>query len=319
MGAGAVVYRMHTRNMNEMGGLAQLMPWTGLIFLIGALSVSAIPPLNGFVSEWFLYQSLFIGSTVDPGILKFFGPIFAMLLGLVGAMVAMCFVKAYGTTFTGLPRSEHAKQVSEVPGSMLAGMGILALGAIFLGLGAPMITPIIGKIAASLANVPAGILTNGIQVFPMETSQAVLSTPFIFILLAGLLTIPLLVVLLLGGFSSGHKSVTEPWACGYGYSPQMGVSASNFAQPMRAAYQPLYRIRSLIQKPLNDIAAFSKKVSGVFLVGAEPVIERTISQPITATVKYLGKRIQSLQMGDLRMYCLYIFIALVVLLIVIFR
>ncbi len=78
-----------------------------------------------------------------------------MLLGLVGAMVAMCFVKAYGTTFTGPPRSQHAKQASEVPGSMLAGMGILALGAIFLGLGAPVVTPFIGGIAAGLANVPA--------------------------------------------------------------------------------------------------------------------------------------------------------------------
>ena len=109
MGAGAVIHRTHTHDMNEMGGLARLMPWTGLVFLIGALSISAIPPLNGFVSEWFLFQSLFHrkhGRTL--GVLRVFGPIFAMLLGLVGAMVAMCFVKAYGTTFTGPPRSQQA-------------------------------------------------------------------------------------------------------------------------------------------------------------------------------------------------------------------
>jgi hydrogenase-4 component B len=318
MGAGAVIHRTHTHNMNEMGGLARLMPWTGLVFLTGAISISAIPPLNGFVSEWFLYQSLFIGSTADLGVLRVFGPIFAMLLGLVGAMVAMCFVKAYGTTFTGPPRSEHAKQASEVPGSMLAGMGLLALCAVFLGLGAPVVTPFIGGIAANLANVPSGILTNGMQVFPTEISQAVLSTPFIFILLAGLLTVPLLVVLLLGGFRAGQKSVAEPWACGYGYSSQMGVSASNFAQPMRLAYRPLYILRPFLQKPLDDIAAFSRKVNDG-LPGTEPLLERAVSQPIMSGVQYLGKRIQKLQMGDVRAYCLYIFIALAVLLVVIFR
>lgn len=318
MGAGAVVYRTHTRNMNEMGGLARVMPWTGLIFLTGAMSIAAIPPLNGFVSEWFLYQSLFIGSTSDPGVLRVFGPLFAMLLGLVGAMVAMCFVKAYGTTFTGPPRSQHAKDASEVPWPMLTGMGILALGAIFLGLGAPLVTPFIGGIAANLANVPLQTLANGTQVFPTAISQAVLSTPFIFILLAGLLTIPILAVLLLGGYRAGRKSVADPWACGYGYTPQMSVSASNFAQPMRLAYQSLYRLRPLVQKPLDDVAGLSRTFNSG-LPAAEPVVERAVSRPILAAVRYIGERIQKLQMGDVRMYCLYIFVALAVLLIVIFR
>lgn len=318
MGAGAVVYRTHTRNMNEMGGLARLMPWTGLIFLTGAVSISAIPPLNGFVSEWFMYQALFMGSTAEHGVLKIFGPIFAMLLGLIGALVAMCFVKAYGTTFTGPPRSQHAKEAREVPGSMLAGMGILALSAIFLGLGAPIVTPFIGGIAAGLAKVAPGTMANGMQVFPSELSQAVLSTPFILILLAGLLTVPVLVLLFLGGFKASQKSVAEPWACGYGYSPQMGVSSSNFAQPMRGAYGPLYQLRALAQKPLDGIAALSGKFNQG-LPSAEPVVERVVSQPLKATVEYVGNRIQSLHMGDVRMYCLYILIALAILLVVIFR
>jgi hydrogenase-4 component B len=304
--------------MNEMGGLARLMPWTGLVFLVGAISISAIPPLNGFVSEWFLFQSLFIGSTSNLGVLKVFGPICAMLLALVGALAAMCFVKAYGTIFTGVPRSQHAKDATEVPGSMLAGMGILALAAVFLGLGAPVVTPFIGGIAADLANVPVDTFSNGIQVFPPGISQAVLSTPFVFILLAGLLTLPIVLVALLGGYRAGKKSAAEPWACGYGYSPQMSVSASNFAQPMRLVYQPLFRLRSILQKPFDDIGAFSRRVNSG-LPGKEPLLERAASRPIISTVHYLGKRIQRLQMGDVRMYCLYIFIALAVLLVVIFR
>jgi len=318
MGAGAVIHRTHTHNMNEMGGLARLMPWTSLMFLVGAMSISAIPPLNGFVSEWFLYQSLFVGSMADLEVLRIFGPLAVMLLALVGAMVAMCFVKAYGTTFTGPPRSQQARQAMEVPGSMLAGMGILALGAIFLGLGAPIVTPFLGRIAAGLGRVPEEILANGIQVFPVAGSQAVLSTPLVLVLLAALLSVPLLIVWFLGGFAAGQRTESVPWACGYGYSPQMGVSASNFAQPMLLAYRPLYRLRTLMQIPLDGIAAFSQNMN-TRLPQAEPLVERWVSRPILSTVQYLGRRIQSLHMGDVRMYCLYIFVALAVLLIAIFR
>ncbi len=318
LGAGSVAYSAHTRNMNEMGGLARVMPWTGMLFLTGAIAIAAIPPLNGFVSEWFLYQAFFMGSTMDPGVLRVFGPVFAMLLGLVGALVAMCFVKAYGTTFTGPPKSQHARDAREVPWPMLAGMGVLGLGILFLGLGAPVVTPVIGGIAAGLANVPVQTLADGTQVFPMASSQAVLSTPFIFILLAGLLVVPFMVVLLLGGYRAGRKTADDPWACGYGYAPEMSVSAGNFAQPMKLVYQPLYRLRSAMQKPLTDVAAASKALNAR-LPAAEPVLERGLSRPTLAAVRYLVRQIQRLQMGDVRMYCLYIFVALIVLLIVIFR
>jgi hydrogenase-4 component B len=132
------------------------------------------------------------------------------------------------------------------------------------------------------------------------------------------LSVPLLIVWFLGGFAAGQRTDSDPWACGYGYSSQMGVSASNFAQPMLLAYRPLYRLRSLIQIPLDDIAAFSKNVNSR-LPQAEPLVERWVSRPILSTVQYLGRRVQSLHMGDVRMYCLYIFVALAVLLIAIFR
>jgi hydrogenase-4 component B len=318
MGAGAVIHRTHTHNMNEMGGLARVMPWTGLAFLVGALSISAIPPLNGFVSEWFLFQSLFISSSASLGVMRVFGPLFAMVLGLVGAMVAMCFVKAYGTVFTGPPRTRQASEATEVPGSMLAGMGILGVAAVLLGLGAPVVAPFIGRIAADVAHVPGEVLARGIQVFPGEMSQAVLSTPLVFVLLGVLLTVPLAVVALLGGFRAGQKTVAYPWACGYGYSAHMGISASNFAEPMRLAFEPLYGLRSLLRRPMASIATSSRQANSA-LPGAEPLLERAVSRPIVAAVQYVGGRIQKLQMGDVRMYCLYIFAALAVLLVVIFR
>jgi hydrogenase-4 component B len=318
LGAGAVIYRTHTHNMNEMGGLARLMPWTGLVFLAGTLSISAIPPLNGFVSEWFLFQSLFTASSATVAALRVFGPIFAMLLALVGAMVAMCFVKAYGTVFSGPPRSQHASAAREVPTTMLAGMGLLAAIALFLGIGAPIITPFIGRIAAGIAGLPETSLAFGTQVFAIGLPQSSLSTPWIALLLAALLAAPLLMVWFLGGFRAGQRAEAEPWACGYGYTPRMSVSASNFAQPMRLAYAPLYLLRPLFQKPLDGVAALSRAIN-VRLPGAEPVLERSITHPLTSSMQSLGRRIQSFHMGDVRAYCLYIFITLVLLLLVIFQ
>ena len=98
----------------------------------------------------------------------------------------------------------------------------------------------------------------------------------------------------------------------------MGVSATNFAQQMRAAYRPLYSLRALAQRPLDGIASLAKRFNAS-LPSAEPVIERGRTQPIFAFVRTVGGWVQRLQMGDLRMYCLYIFIALTVLIIVIFK
>jgi hydrogenase-4 component B len=318
MAAGAVIHRTHTHDMNEMGGLARLMPWTALVFLIGALSISAIPPLAGFVSEWLLFQSLFLGSTAGLGVLRVLGPIFAMILGLVGAMVAMCFVKAFGATFTGPPRSPKAQEAGEVPGAMLAGMGILALGAVLLGLGAPIVTPLIGRIAAGVAHVPSETLAHGVQIFPTEVSQAFLSTPLVLILLAGLLVVPVLVVFYMGGFRAGRRYDAQPWACGYGYSFKMGISGGDFAKPMRLAFRSLFGLRALAQRPIDGAAALSRRVNGG-LPGAEPLLEAAVTRPISSGVQYLGRRMQGFHMGDVRTYCLYIFVALAVLLVVIFR
>ena len=318
LGAGSVTRQMHTNNLDEMGGLTRLMPWTGLVFLLGSLSISAIPPFNGFVSEWLNYQSLFIASSASLTIMRVFAPIFAILLALAGALTAMCFVKAFGTAFTGPARSLTAQQAKEAPLLMLLSKGVLTVSCIFLGLGAPLVVPYIGKVAAGLAGVPLVQLVNGTEVFPATINQAVLSTPWIAVLMAGFLVVALLGVALYGGFRAGRKFTREPWACGYQYSSVMSVSASNFALPAYAAFRPLYVLRSLAQKPLDAIAASSLRVLGV-ISAAEPVFEQVVSRPTQRAVEYLADRFQRLQMGDIRVYCFYIVLTLAVLLIVVFR
>ncbi|WP_412840159.1 proton-conducting transporter membrane subunit, partial [Aeromonas dhakensis] len=138
MGTGSVMFRLHTRDMDKMGGLAKLMPWTALAFLIGAMAISALPPLNGFVSEWFIYQSLLSMTKLGTSVVA---PLAVVMLAVTGAMAVMCFVKVYGICFCGAPRSEKASHAREVPGAMVAGTLLLAGVCLVLGLGAPWIAP----------------------------------------------------------------------------------------------------------------------------------------------------------------------------------
>ncbi len=134
LGAGAVLHATHTRDMEHMGGLAKRMPQTAFFFLVGAVAISALPPLNGFVSEWLTYQSLLQGFGTTDSLVRLMFPIGGALLALTSALAAACFVKAFGITFLAQPRSEAAAQAHEAPLTMLLGQGVLVAACVFLGL-----------------------------------------------------------------------------------------------------------------------------------------------------------------------------------------
>lgn len=129
LGAGSLLYATGTRNMEKMGGLFRRMPVTAVCFLIGALAISAIPPLNGFVSEWFTYQSLFNISTLSDPVVMVFAVASAAALAITGALAVTCFVKAYGVSFASSPRSQEAANAKESPAPMLFSQMLLAASA----------------------------------------------------------------------------------------------------------------------------------------------------------------------------------------------
>src|SRR5207247_5104797 len=103
--AGSVVHATHTREIDHLGGLAKTMPWTALGFLVGAVAICGLPPLNGFVSEFLIYLGLF--RTLEGGRSFASAAFAAPALALIGALAVACFVKVYGTVFLGSPRSHH--------------------------------------------------------------------------------------------------------------------------------------------------------------------------------------------------------------------
>ncbi len=104
LGAGTILHSSGLRDLNDMGGLIRRMPNTAFYFLIGALAISALPPLNGFVSEWLTFQTALQAPLLEHGVVRSLVPLFAATLALAGALTAMCFVKVYGIAFLGQPR-----------------------------------------------------------------------------------------------------------------------------------------------------------------------------------------------------------------------
>ena len=163
LGAGGVVVASGTRHIEEMGGLAKRMPWTALFFLVGAAAISGLPLLNGFVSEWLLFQALLFGFLLSPeALVRFLFPVAGALLALTSALAAACFVKAFGMTFLALPRGEGAEKAHESPGLMLVPQGFLALMCVVLGLAPGWVLEVLRGVAGSLPGVrPAPEMVRG--------------------------------------------------------------------------------------------------------------------------------------------------------------
>ncbi|MDO8840741.1 proton-conducting transporter membrane subunit, partial [Methanocalculus sp.] len=120
--AGAVIYRCGTRNLNELGGLGHSMKWTMGFFIIAALAIAGIPPLNGFASKLMIYESVFI-----------FNPFISVIAMVVSIMTLASFVKVFHSMFMG-PQLPQYAEVKEVPLPMLIGMGVLVILIILFGL-----------------------------------------------------------------------------------------------------------------------------------------------------------------------------------------
>lgn len=315
LGAGSVLYRAHTRNFEELGGLARKMPLTALFFLIGAISISALPPLNGFVSEWFTFHSL-LSMGISGGLAdKFWGPFFAALLALASGLTAMCFVKTYGITFAGPFRTKKAEVAREVPFSMILGKALLAIGCLLLGIGAPSLAPGIAGIASDLAGLGGASMSKGLISFAGNPAQGMISPPFLAVLLAGLLFLPLVIVSLWGRSGLRYRIDPTPWACGYRYEPVMACTARSFAQMVQSVFRPLYVINISFRKRGGDEEYFPEKLE--YHVHVEDIWSRFLGRPLARGIFDLGKSIRLMQMGNIRLYCLYITAILVVMLIAI--
>jgi hydrogenase-4 component B len=314
LGAGSVLHSTGTRNMEEMGGLIRPMPVTAFCFLIGAVAISGLPPLNGFVSEWLTYQSLLAGYGVTGGITRTLFPLAGSMLALTGALAAACFVKAFGITFLALPRGEDSRHAHESPKTMLVGMGWLTLACVSLGLGATWFLRAFNSLTAQLLGQPVGaslVTANGLVLSAGTPRSGSVSTAVIFIGLAVLL-VPATVMVSIGTKRFGRKQAPV-WDCGLpGLSDENEYTATAFSKALRMIFSVLYKPRREIQAVFDVSPYFPKEIH--FESEIEPTFEKRLYAPLQEFIYRVSTRMRTIQAGSIHAYLAYIFVALVLLL-----
>ena len=315
-GAGSLLYATHTRNMEEYGGLLRRMPWTGGCFLIGAVSIAALPPTNGFVGEWLVFQSLFLSYQMPSLLMKFMLPLAAAMLALTGVLALTCFAKAFGISFLALPRSSHARHAEEVPWPMRVGMGVLSAVCIALGLAPMLVIPFLDHVSTSLIGRSIAdkmLALDGWALAPVNVEFSSLSSPVLGFLLVATAALGLALVVCYGGTSPRRYSKT--WACGLNLTSRMEYSATGFVQPIKRVFSTIYQPTVKLETEfLEESRYFAKRRRFEFHI--EPLFQTYFYDPLIAFVSGLADRMRIVQAGSLHLYLAYIFVTLVVLLLV---
>ncbi|MEK6900023.1 MAG: proton-conducting transporter membrane subunit, partial [Nanoarchaeota archaeon] len=291
--AGSVVNATHTKNIEEMGGLMKRMPYTAVLFLIGAISISALPPFNGFVSELMIFQVFFQSYLIPSPFIESILFISLSLLAMTSALAAACFVKAFSAVFAAAPRSEEAAHAKEAPFSMIAGPAILAILCAFLGIFSFQIFSFIGKrIGYS---------------FPI---------PNLLWVTASLLLFALLTIILIKTFSSTKSRVSETWGCGIlSQNGKMEYTASGFSEPIITIFSSIYRTKKINERKFNDFhnANFKEGHAEIKLM---KFFEEYLYLPIVKALRFVSSYLYSLQNKvDVNSYIIYSFITIILLMI----
>jgi len=270
MSAGSVLHQTHTKNMEKYGGLIKSMPITAFMFLLAAISISALPPTNGFLSEWMIFQSMLSSSGITDISLKLSFGFTIFALALTGGLAIACFAKAFGITFLGLSRSQNTKHAKEV--NLLMIIGQTMMGVVIIGLMAFLPT-IIKAINLSLpiSNIYDKIFPN---YFVMHSPTNNFGAVSPLILLGSLILITFLIFLAYKVINPKTRT-HHTWACGYNTCEVTQYSATGFAGPIRRFFTWLYKPDVHTHKAV--IAGFETKFSSSFYeVHVKPLFERSL-------------------------------------------
>ncbi len=301
LGAGSVQHATGTRDVERLGGLSRAMPWTAGLFLVGAAAISGLPPLNGFVSEWFVALGAVSALELAPLDRASFAVLVAPVLALVGALAAACFVKVQGSVFLGNPRTKDAARAEESPGVMLVPMAALAGACVIVGLAPALLIAPLARGAAAWSGMDPARLA-GAAGAASGTATWVSGVAFVLVgTVAGLWLLRRRL---------GAGTAAETWSCGYAYpTARMAYTGSSFAQILNQGFRwvLLPRVRFTPPKgPFPTGARFSTEPREAVL---DLALLPAVRDYISAT-----SRVRGLIAGRLHLQALLVLATLVALL-----
>jgi formate hydrogenlyase subunit 3/multisubunit Na+/H+ antiporter MnhD subunit len=311
-GAGAVLTATGERDMEHLGGLIHKMPLTGFAFLVGCVAISALPPLNGFVSEWLTFQAILQSPELPQWGLKIMVPAVGGLLALSAALAAACFVKAFGVTFLGRPRTAAAQAAREVDHWSLAAMFALAALCLLAGILPGLVIDGLAPVTQALVGdrMPGQAAAPWLSIVPIAESRSSYNGLLVFVFIAVSAS---LAVYVIHRFASHAVRRAPAWDCGFpDPSPVTQYTAGSFAQPIRRVFGTLvFRARERVDMPPPGDLRPAR-----LAVELRDLVWDTLYAPIGAAVGFAADRLNHLQFLTIRRYLSLVFLALVGLLLV---
>jgi len=312
-GAGSVQTATGERDMENLGGLIHRMPKTAFTFLVGCVAISALPPLNGFVSEWLTFQAILLSPQLPEWGLKFTVPAVGALLALSAALAAACFVKAFGITFLGRARTPAAERAVETDRYSLAAMFAFAtlclvagiLPGVFIDALSPAVQDMVG------GRMPKQTTMAWLTTVPIAESRSSYNGLLVFLFISFAAYVAAYAI---HQFASSAVRRGPPWDCGYpDPSPQTQYTAASFAQPIRRVYGTLvFRAREQVEMPPPGEMRPAR-----LTVELHDLIWEWFYAPVAITVVFIADRLNPLQFQTIRRYLGFVFLALVSLLLVV--
>ncbi len=312
-GAGSVLMATGERDMEHLGGLIHRMPQTAFAFLIGCMAISALPPLNGFVSEWLTFQAILVSPQLPQWGLKLVIPAVGALLALSAALAAACFVKAFGVTFLGRARTTAAEAAKEVDafqrGAMFVLVALCVLAGIFPGFVIDALAPVTRALVGGV--MPQQAFLPWLSVVPIVASRSSYNGLLILLFLVGSATLTAMTIHRVATRATRRSPI---WDCGFPLaSPVAQYTSSSFAMPIRRVFgASVFRVREHVDMPPPGAMR-----AGHFQVRVFDPAWFAIYGPIARSVRSCGIFLNRVQFLSIRSYLTLVFGALVVLLLVV--
>ena len=304
--AGVVEHATGTRDMDRLGGLVHRLPRSAVIAFTGTLGIAALPPLNGFVSEWLIFQGLFQGFRTGSDLFGILIVLAAATLGLTGGLAIYAFVRGFGIPFLGMPRTRQAAAARET-GQPLAGPGLLAVACAALAVGAPVMLAALSRTARTVTGVTLGplMLPGKLTVLPAHADFSAFSPTYLAVFLVAACAVPALIYL--AGRPRAASASVPVWDGGIvSFKPRMQYSAMTFSAPTRVTFDALYRPEVSVTRASDDDPA-GRSGPVHYEAQVTPVFERYLYRPVIRAVEWLANAVRPVQSGDVNLYLLYVF------------
>ncbi len=312
LGSGAILTATGQRDMEKMGGLIHRMPVTSVVFLVGCVAISALPPFNGFVSEWLTFQAILLSPDIPQWGLKITIPAVGGLLALAAALAAACFVKVYGVVFLGRARSAATGAAREVDRWSLGSMAVLAALCLLAGILPGVVIDMLAPVSQTMtgATMPVQAADPWMTITPIEASRSSYNGLLVFVFV-GVSSFG--AAWIVHKIASGALRRAPAWDCGFELDdPATQYSAASFAQPIRRTFASIvFRARETVVMPPPGSTAPARLSVSLW----DPVWDGFFAR-IGAAVHWLAAQANRLQFLSIRQYLSVVFATLVALLLV---